>query len=138
MNIKNIVIAAAAAAISTSAVAGDIKLKMSNVESDEGHLVIRTFDAARAGDFPTGEPLREDRIKAQAGENEFVIAGVDAGTYAIGVYHDRDDSGELETNMIGAPLEPVANTGKKAILVPKFKPSSFEVSEGVVEVNAAF
>jgi uncharacterized protein (DUF2141 family) len=138
MNIKNIVIAATAAALSSSAFAADIQLKMSNVASDEGHLVIRTFDAAHAEGFPTGEPLREDRIKALAGDVEFVISGVDAGTYAIGVYHDIDDSGELETNMIGAPKEPVANTGKKAILVPKFDPSSFEVTDGVVEVIAPF
>ncbi len=138
MNIKIMVIAAAFAALSTSAIAGDIKLKIENVESDEGHLVIRTFDAERADGFPLGEELREDRIKAQTGDIEFVIDGLDAGTYAIGVYHDKDDSGALETNMVGAPKEPVANTGEKAFLKPKFEPSSFELEDGVVEVSASF
>lgn len=138
MNIKNMVIAASFAALSTSAIAGDIKLKIENVGSDEGHLVIRTFDTAHADGFPTGEELREDRIKAQTGDMEFVIKGLDAGIYAIGVYHDKDDSGALETNMIGAPKEPVANTGEKAFLKPKFEPSSFELKDGVAEVSAKF
>ena len=138
MNFKNTVIAATLAVLSTYAVAGEIKLKIENVESDEGHLVIRTFDAARADGFPLGEELREDRIKAQAGDIEFVIEGLDEGTYAIGVYHDKDDSGALETNMVGAPKEPVANTGQKAFLKPKFEPSSFELDGGAVEVSASF
>ena len=138
MNIKPMLVAASLAALSTSAIAGDIKLKIENIESDEGHLVIRTFDAARADGFPLGEELREDRIKAQAGNIEFVIKDLAAGTYAIGVYHDKDDSGALETNMVGAPQEPVANTGKKAFLKPKFEPSSFELQDDTVEVSAAF
>lgn len=138
MKIRSMFIAASLAALSTSAIADDIKLKIENIESDEGHLVIRTFDATRADGFPLGEELREDRIKAQPGDIEFVIQGLDEGIYAIGVYHDKDDSGALETNMVGAPQEPVANTGKKAFLKPKFDPSSFELKDGVVEVSAAF
>ncbi len=138
MNIKSMLIAASFAVFSTSAIAGDIKLKIENIQSDEGHLVIRTFDAARADGFPLGDELREDRIKAQAGDMEFVIKGLDEGVYAIGIYHDKDDSGALEMNMVGAPREPVANTGKKAFLKPKFEPSSFELKDGAVEVTAAF
>ena len=138
MNIRDMLFAATVAALSTSAIASDIKLKIENVESDEGHLVIRTFDEAHADGFPLGEELREDRIKAEAGDIEFVIKALEAGTYAIGVYHDKDDSGALETNMLGAPREPVANTGEKAFLKPKFEPSSFELKDGEVEVTARF
>jgi uncharacterized protein (DUF2141 family) len=127
------------AAISTTAVAGDIKLTIKNIKNDQGHVVVRAFHESMAEGFPTGQSFREERIKAQAGEIVFELKSVPNGKWAIGVYHDLDDSGDLKTNFIGAPQEPVANTGEKVFLKPKFGPSSFDVSDAALaDVSAEF
>jgi uncharacterized protein (DUF2141 family) len=125
-------------AFAGNAFSADVTLKMGNVGSTEGELEIRLFDEARADVFPLGDALLVERIPAKTGEVVHVFKDLPAGKYAIGVYQDLDNNGEIKTNVIGAPQEPVANTGKKAFLKPAFEPSSFQVVDANLEVTANF
>jgi uncharacterized protein (DUF2141 family) len=139
MKIKSLAAAVASYAIATSALAGDITLTIKNVKSEEGHVVVRAFHESMAPNFPMGFAFREERIPAQKGEMTFKLEGVPNGKWAIGVYQDLNDDGELNKNFAGAPKEPVANTGEKVFLMPKFGPSSFAVNDAAVaEVSAEF
>ncbi len=52
-----------------------------------------------------------------------------AGTYAVGVFHDEDNDGEMDTSIVGRPREGwgVSNdVPPRRFGAPEFAPSSFE------------
>lgn len=53
--------------------------------------------------------------------------GIPYGTYAISIYHDLDDNGELDTNFFGIPKEPVgfSSEHKPTMSAPKFDKAKF-------------
>ena len=55
-----------------------------------------------------------------------------AGTYAISVFHDENGNGELDTSIVGAPVEGygVTNNITYPMGPPKFDESKFEVAAG--------
>jgi uncharacterized protein (DUF2141 family) len=55
-----------------------------------------------------------------------------AGTYAISVFHDENDNGKLDTNIVGAPVEGygVTNNITYPMGPPKFDESKFDVAAG--------
>ena len=139
MKLKSLLVAATASAmLSAPAFAADINLTMTGVKNDKGQMVIRLFNKMQADLFPAGVAMREEKTAAAKGEVKFTLKDVPNGTYAIGVYHDQDSNGQLKKNFIGAPAEPVANTGKKVMLMPKFKDSSFELTDAGIDVVAQF
>ncbi|MFO0642094.1 MAG: DUF2141 domain-containing protein [Polyangiaceae bacterium] len=55
-----------------------------------------------------------------------------AGTYAISVYQDEDDNGELDTNVFGAPTEGygASRNALPATSAPTFEENSVSLSDG--------
>lgn len=71
-------------------------------------------------------------------EGEVVIAVVDLlpGEYAVSVFYDVDGDGELDSNFIGIPKEPVAtsNNAKAKLGPPKYKDARFDLTvEGLTQ-----
>lgn len=54
------------------------------------------------------------------------------GTYAISVFHDEDENGELSTNFLGIPKESygASNDAPAMFGPPKWKDARFEVRNG--------
>jgi uncharacterized protein (DUF2141 family) len=42
---------------------------------------------------------------AEPGTLRFAFPGLKPGRYAVAVYHDENDNGELDTNLLGIPTE---------------------------------
>lgn len=69
---------------------------------------------------------------------ELVVADVTLpeGEYAVSIYYDANGNGELDTNFIGIPKEPVAlsNNAKPSFGPPKYKDAKFQLSaEGLTQ-----
>lgn len=72
------------------------------------------------------------KFKVVEGEkNIFNITSIPKGSYAIALYQDINNNGELDTNFIGIPKEPYAfsNNKKPGLTVPGFDKCSFDFSE---------
>lgn len=70
--------------------------------------------------------------------NELVVADVDlpVGDYAVSIYYDKNGNGDLDTNFIGIPKEPVAlsNNAKPRFGPPKYKDAVFTLpTEGITQ-----
>ena len=61
----------------------------------------------------------------QARDGDLVRAelSLPPGEYALSIFYDRNDNGELDTNFIGIPREPVALSNNAR---PKFGPPKYE------------
>lgn len=55
------------------------------------------------------------------------LTGLPAGTYAIGIYHDLNNNGTLDTATFGIPMEPTgfSNDARGMMGPPKFEDACF-------------
>lgn len=96
---------ALAAAASAHAQAADLTIRVDNVRSSDGQLMVSLFD--KAADF-LKRPACAVSAKADAGSTTLVVKDLASGDYAIAVYHDVNGNGKMDSNMMGIPVEPFA------------------------------
>ena len=90
-----------------SARAADLTVLIDNVADDAGQVLVGLFD--KADSFPKAM-LRGEKVSAAtrdaSGRVKVVFIGLAPGRYALSAFHDRDDNGQLNSNMMGMPSEP--------------------------------
>ena len=97
----------------------DIELNISNIESDEGKLIIELYQGA--DDF-LKNPLERKIVPIHTNRAQYVFLNINPGEYAIGVIHDLDEDGELDT-FLKIPREPIALSNN---VKPEFGPPEYE------------
>lgn len=60
----------------------------------------------------------------------YTFANIPTGTYAVSLFHDEDNNGEMKTNAIGIPLEGTAasNDAKGKFGPPKFADAKISIN----------
>ena len=126
--------------LATTVVAADeseLRLEISGLANEEGRVYFSVYNSEDTW-------LGEERVTgaavdiADAMEGEIVVATVKLppGDYAISIFYDVNANGELDTNFIGIPKEPVAlsNNAKARFGPPKYKDALFTLpDEGAVQ-----
>jgi uncharacterized protein (DUF2141 family) len=92
---------------------------------------------------PLGFPKEGEKAKAHAqsaitgGHAVCEFSGIDAGTYAVAVFHDENGNGKLDTNFLGIPREGVgaSNDAKGHMGPPKFAAAAFHFAGGRLELK---
>ncbi len=96
-----------------------------------GTVVVLLFPSDQG--FPAKEAKAAQRqaVKVVSASAEIRFPNLPTGTYAVTVYHDRNDNGKLDTNWIGIPKEPVgvSNNPRPRMGPPRFSDASFTVSD---------
>jgi len=92
------------------------------------------FDAERDGAF--GQIITISEKEEKAKKVAFTFEYVPADTYAIQVFQDVNDNGELDMGMFG-PKEPWGNYRHKRpkFRGPKFEEMAFEVKENLSDIQ---
>ena len=101
--IRTLLLALAAAA--PLAQAADLSIRVDNVGSSDGHVMVAVYDGA-AGFLK--RPVAQASAPAHAGRTTLVVKDLAPGDYGFAVYHDANGNGKLDTNPMGIPIEPVA------------------------------
>jgi len=115
--------ALAAACAGTGLVqAADLTVDIAGVKSTKGKVLVAAY--SRAEDF-LKLPAGTAAIDAKPGTVRVVIANLPAGDYALSTFQDENDNGQLDSNLVGMPIEPYG-FGNDA--VGRFGPPSFEQS----------
>lgn len=87
--------------------AADLTVMVDNVNVDAGQVLVGVFDKAET--FPRAM-LRGERVAANSrdasGRVKLVFTGLAPGRYALSAFHDLDDNGKLNANVMGLPTEP--------------------------------
>lgn len=115
----------------------ELRLEISGLAQAGGKVYYSVYDSPDTwlGD----ERVVGDVVDVEASlEGELVVATVELppGEYAVSIFYDANGNGELDTNFIGIPKEPVAlsNNAKAKFGPPKYKDAVFELpSEGRVQ-----
>ncbi len=106
-----------------------LRIEVSGVRAHAGHIVAAVYDDA--GAFPHRElAFRSASVAATGNPVVVELAALPPGRYAAVVYHDADDDGDLDTNLVGYPTEPFGFSNDATLATfgpPDFDACAFEV-----------
>ena len=118
---------------------GELVLRVNNIEAAGGMVWIGVYDCQ------DNFLIQENAILVQGvkvnvvGELVMHLDAIPYGTYAIAIFHDVNNSGYMDQNFIGIPLEPYSFSVPYSSKwqVPKFEDVKFEFnhSNQVVETE---
>jgi len=110
-----------------------ITVTITGLRNNKGKVILYLFNSA------DGFPQQHDKAFRTAGNViannccSMVLSDIPRGIYAIGCFHDENDNGKLDTNLLGIPDEGVgaSNNAKGFMGPPKFKDAKFLVEGDV-------
>lgn len=109
--------------------AADVTLAVSNIEAVQGELRWLVFDSAE--DYAADRnPVIAGRSRVQADAMAVTLHDLPPGNYAVKLFHDANQNGELDTNMVGLPTEGYGFSNNAG----RFGPPDFDAA--AVEVKA--
>ena len=83
-----------------------LAVELDAVRSGEGALFVAVHGPATAESFPEAAgAIAMFKLPAAAGPARLAIRGMAPGSYAIAAFHDENDNGELDANLLGIPTE---------------------------------
>ena len=104
--------------------AADFTIEIRGVRSADGQVYVALHGPESKATFPSGEGVvAGHRQPAHVGALRFVVNDLSPGRYAVTAFHDENDNGELDTNLLGIPTEGYGfgNDASAAFGPPSFK-----------------
>jgi uncharacterized protein (DUF2141 family) len=84
---------------------GALQVQIANVRNSTGSLTCSLFNSAAGFPGPSRIAGGTLQMPARAGAMSCTFRNLPAGDYAVSVFHDENNNRELDTNLLGAPLE---------------------------------
>ncbi len=120
-HLSAILVAAGIALAPMTALAGDLRVRLSGIEEEVGSVRVALF--ASASDFDAGNQLAGHFTVARKSGVEVVFVNLPPGRYGISSFHDVNGNDALDRNLVGMPTEPF---GFSRDARGRFGPPSFE------------
>jgi uncharacterized protein (DUF2141 family) len=125
-------IAGAASAQSESN--GDkLTVRIEQVRGDKGVVRCALFNKGKGFPDEADRSLTRAVGKISAGKAECVFPNIEAGVYAVSIYHDADNNDKLKANFLGVPKEGWAvsnNADPHTFGPPEFEDARFRYTGG--------
>jgi uncharacterized protein (DUF2141 family) len=104
--------------------AGELAVEVEGFTSDRGRLRL-VIDNSSETYLGTGFILVESPIIG--GKSKYVFPNLPFGVYAIRLFHDENDNGRLDTNLLGVPVEAYgfSNDARAIFGAPDFQSAKF-------------
>ncbi len=117
------------------AVAADLTLNVSNIESTDGSMMIAVYDSKKG--FDKKSTYRAINRRVEQAEMRVVLADMPAGEYAVMLFQDLDGNEKLDTNMLGIPKEPWSASleGRSVFGPPAWSDVNFKIGEQNVSIK---
>lgn len=117
---------------------GSISLTITNIRSNKGEILISVFNQPSGFPSDSSRAFRTYKVEAKSPQVTLNIPVLPSGQYAVAIIHDENNNSELDTNLIGAPVEGYAASGSnRRFSAPRFEASKFEVSEKPVTLRVS-
>lgn len=84
-----------------------ITVAVDAIESTGGRIVLMLFDQEEEFPREVNKVWKIGKVKPQGEKATYTFSEVPYGTYAIAIFHDENDDGEIETNFMGLPQKRV-------------------------------
>lgn len=106
----------------------ELKVTVTGLKSEEGKVFIGLYSSEelwlKKYEFGVIGEIKNGQCSSS-------INNIPAGTYAISLYHDKNDNNKLDTGWFGIPKEPYgcSNGAKGKFGPPKWTDAKFEITE---------
>jgi uncharacterized protein (DUF2141 family) len=107
----------------------DLTINVKGFPSSKGEAYIAIYRAT--DDFPVFGKQFKGKTSTIAGTtSKVVFSKLPAGSYAVAVYHDKNNNKILDKNYLGIPIESYgfSNNARRTFSAPSFEEASFMVS----------
>ncbi|MBI1752629.1 MAG: DUF2141 domain-containing protein [Acidobacteria bacterium] len=95
-------------------------IRASGFKHERGHAIAKVF---QVGDDVLRHGRWQVRATIQNGRAAFQVPGLAAGAYAVVVFHDENDNGEIDHYVIGLPKEPLGFSNGFSMSLTSGKPT---------------
>jgi uncharacterized protein (DUF2141 family) len=108
-----------------------LTVEVVGLDSDQGSVALAVFDSPESFDQRTGA-VASGIVAPRDGRCSWSVADLPAGIYAVAVFHDRNDNGELDRTTLGPPAEPYgfSNDARGTFGPPQFDSAAVELPPG--------
>lgn len=118
--------------VAVPALAADLTIEVHGIRSGDGRLYVAVHAPESKDTFPAGAgSVASLQGRAHIGTLRFVVQDLPPGRYAVNAFHDENDNGELDTNIVGIPSEGYgfANDPDSTFGPPKFEDAAVNVGD---------
>ena len=107
--------------------AATVVVSITNVRNDHGKVLVALCTKAT---FLRPHCPWRGHVAAQRGQVQIRIENVPPGTYAAQAFHDENDNGKLDRNLLGLPKEAMgfSNDAPMRLGPPRFDTAAFTVA----------
>ena len=106
-----------------------LTIKVENIEELKGDIRIGIFNSNEKF-LKQGHSFNEYKIAVTDTTETIIIDDLPKGEYAFIMYHDKNDDGKMNRNLIGIPKEPFGFSNN---VRPKFSKPTFEECKFILE-----
>jgi uncharacterized protein (DUF2141 family) len=118
--------------------AGNVVVHVQHQGNEKGYMMLALYKTEDGFPSQSQKAIIQLRQPVKAITTTMRIDALPAGNYAIAVFHDKNNDGKLNTNMIGAPTEAYgfSNNARKIFSAPSFKEAMFQhVNETTLSIT---
>jgi uncharacterized protein (DUF2141 family) len=114
---------------------GTLVIEITGIENKGGIMMVGLFKETdkflKIPSFNKETAIKDESVISVKFEN------ISFDTYAISIYHDLNENGELDSNFIGIPKEPVgfSNNYFPKFGPPKFKKAAIDLNQKELKLN---
>lgn len=121
-------------------VAGDLVINLENIKTSEGMIWLALYDSEEdlfVKDKSILKGVKLEETGDLTGTLTIKMDQIMFGTYALAIYHDIDNDGKLDQNLLGIPTEPYAfaRKPKSKWRAPRYDELTFNFSESDQEIT---
>lgn len=111
---------------------GKLTITVEGIESLKGNVIIGLYNKAK-GFADNDAAIDGAEVKVTEKKVSYTFNDLQAGDYAVALFHDENSDGKLNTNVVGYPTEKYGFSNNKFGTfgsVPKFDKAKVKVGEG--------
>ena len=114
--------------------ANSLTITIENIEQNQGRIMLQILSGAAEFEG-RAEPVAKMILRARTGRMRISTSNLPEGHYAVRVMHDINNNDELDSNIVGLPIEPYAfsNNAVGNFGPPQWKDAKFWLSGSVVQ-----
>jgi len=117
---------------------GNVTVNLTEIKKKDGQIVFMLFNGEDGFPREPAKAFKKGIVPKFSTEATYTFSDVPYGNYAIAVFQDLDKDGEIKSNFIGMPKEPVGASNMTKMGKPSYKKCAFDLESASKSIAMKF